>query len=316
MTIQTPLSPMIPPICDYEGSGYQAEFWQGRGREYEDEAERIALRKLLPAAGKRCAEFGAGFGRLSDELRRFDQVVLIDYSRSLLQQARAHLGDDPRYIYVAADINALPFAPDAFDAATLIRVIHHSAAPLTTLQSIRATLTDSATFVLEFANKRNVKAIARYWLGRQQWSPFDRAPVEFVKLNFDFHPAAMRGWLADAGFAPGQTLAVSMLRADALKKRLPLNALLAIDRLMQPTGALLPLSPSVFVRCMPVANTAGAMPKTPESAVVPFDRLFVNPNRRDSTLRREGDWLLCPQTGTRWPIHDGLYDFKSGTAPD
>jgi hypothetical protein len=29
-------------ICDYEGSRYRYDFWEGKGREYEDMAERIA----------------------------------------------------------------------------------------------------------------------------------------------------------------------------------------------------------------------------------------------------------------------------------
>ena len=34
------------PVCDYEGSCYQTEFWEQGGREYEDRVERIALRHL------------------------------------------------------------------------------------------------------------------------------------------------------------------------------------------------------------------------------------------------------------------------------
>ena len=40
-----------PPVCDYEGSDYQARFWEDQGREYEDRVERIALRRLMPAGG-------------------------------------------------------------------------------------------------------------------------------------------------------------------------------------------------------------------------------------------------------------------------
>jgi len=31
-----------PPVCDYEGSDYRSRFWEGQGRDYEDQAERIA----------------------------------------------------------------------------------------------------------------------------------------------------------------------------------------------------------------------------------------------------------------------------------
>jgi len=181
------MEPQTPAVCDYEGSTYRKDFWEGKGREYEDAVERIALRRLLPPAGRRYVEFGAGFGRLADEATRFDQVVLVDYSRSMLQDAQSRLGRSKRYLYVAADIYRLPFAPNAFDTAILCRVIHHLADAPAALRQIRASLTPGATFILEYANKQHLKAILRYFLRLQSWSPYSPEPVEFVKLNFDFH---------------------------------------------------------------------------------------------------------------------------------
>ena len=187
----------------------------------------------------------------------------------------------------------------------MVRVIHHMPDPLRVLRNIRGTLTPGATFILEFANKRNAKAIARYMLRKQTWSPFDKAPVEFVELNYDFHPEAMRGWLDEAGFVPGTTLAVSSLRIGALKRRVPLNVLTTAERVIQPTGAVLPLSPSLFVR-----NQIKGAKNAPKQAVTPLASLFVNPDDPSSTLVREGDTLRCPKSGARWAIHDGIYDFK------
>src|SRR5512139_3715434 len=81
-----------PRICDYEDSAYRTDFWEGQGREYEDLAERIALRYLLPPAGRRVIDIGAGFGRLCEFYNRFEQAILLDYSSSLLRQAQAQLG--------------------------------------------------------------------------------------------------------------------------------------------------------------------------------------------------------------------------------
>ncbi|MEY4221998.1 MAG: hypothetical protein RL334_640, partial [Chloroflexota bacterium] len=92
------------PVCDYTHSNYQQEFWGQGARAYEDLAERIALRKLLPRGGQLCLEVGAGAGRLTDELQAFGRVVLLDYSRTQLQQAQARLGRSARFIYVAADV--------------------------------------------------------------------------------------------------------------------------------------------------------------------------------------------------------------------
>ncbi len=293
----------LPEICDYEGSGYRTDFWEGKGRDYEDAVERITLRRLLPAQGQRYIEFGAGFGRLIDMAANYNQVVVFDYSRSLLQQARERLGTSDRYIYVAADLNHLPFAPNSFDVATMIRVMHHMPQPPHVLSEIRATLTPQARFILEFANKLNLKAIIRYIAGKQDWNPFSSEPVEFVKLNFDFHPEQMRAWLDEAGFRSERTLAVSWLRAGFFKRRFPLNLMKQIDSVLQYLGPVLPFAPSIFVK-----NRTNSE-ETPQP-VVPVEQLFVNPTQKDSVLLREGDTLRCLKTGMLWKMHDGIYDFK------
>jgi SAM-dependent methyltransferase len=290
-----------PAICDYEGSSYRTDFWEGKGREYEDAVERIALRALLPPAGQRYVEFGAGFGRLINEAGRYDQVVLVDYSRTLLAEAQARLGRSERYLYVAADVYNLPFVTNAFDVAIMCRVIHHLADVPAALRQIRASLTPGATFILEFANKRNLKAIARYLLGRQDWNPFASEPVEFVKLNFDFHPAYIQQALQAAGFVPGPRRNVSMLRLGLFKTVLPLGAMLALERLIQPTGSLLPISPSIFVR--------NGVPGSPRP-VVARESLFKCPACGSADLRRDGDMLVCRTNAERWAIRDGIYDFK------
>jgi ubiquinone/menaquinone biosynthesis C-methylase UbiE len=239
-----------PPVCDYEGSDYQASFWEQGGREYEDRAEAIALQHLLPASGRLLLELGAGAGRNTPRYAGYERIVLLDYSRTQLEQARARLGDSPRYIYVAADIYRLPFVDGLFDGATMIRTLHHMQDAPRALARVRRALGPGAVFVLEYANKRNLKAILRYWLGRQSWSPFTPEPVEFAALNFDFHPKAIRHWLTDLGFRVEKTRTVSHFRAGPLKRMVPAKALAALDGLFQPSGALFQLTPSVFVRAV------------------------------------------------------------------
>src|SRR5258708_35134753 len=93
-----------PAVCDYEGSTYRKDFWEGKGREYEDAVERIALRRLLPPAGQRYVDFGGGFGRLVGEAGRYDQVTLVDYSRTMLQDAQSRLGRSERLLDVSAAV--------------------------------------------------------------------------------------------------------------------------------------------------------------------------------------------------------------------
>ncbi|HLF03205.1 MAG TPA: methyltransferase domain-containing protein [Anaerolineales bacterium] len=288
------------PVCDYEGSNYQSEFWDRGEREYEDRAERIALNAFLPKAGKLALELGAGAGRLTPLLAMFERVVLLDYSRTQLQQARARLGDSNRYTFVAANVYQLPFGPGIFDGATMIRVIHHLADAPAALKEIRSVLAPGATFILEFANKQNWKAIFRYLLRQQAWSPFALEPVEFVKLNFDFHPRAIRGWLNEIGFNVEHQRTVSHYRLGLLKRTIPANVLAAVDGLIQPTGDLLQFSPSVFAKCV-VRGERGAREIRDIREILRCPLCKGNLN---------GDDTLSCESGHRWGYRDGVYDFK------
>lgn len=289
---------------DYEGSDYEERFWARGGREYEDRAERIALRKLLPPEGRRLVDLGAAFGRLADLYRGYQQVILLDYSRSLLRQAQARLGHDPRFLFVAANIYHLPLADGAVDTAVMVRVMHHLADVPAALAQIRRALAPGGVFVAEYASKRHLKAIARYALRRQAWSPFDPEPYEFVPLNFDFHPAWMAQRLQEAGFRVERELAVSHFRHPLLKRLVPAGALAAADGAVQGVGALWKLTPSVFVRC----RAAGQPP-----AALPAD-LFRCP-RCAGALASEPDRLRCVGCGVAWSTAGGLYDFKEPLAP-
>lgn len=166
----------LPPVCDYEGSDYRTRFWEGQGRDYEDQVERIALRRLMPPAGDTLIEIGAGYGRLAHEYRGYGRVVLFDYSRSLLREAQAQLENDPRFIYVAGNWYTMPFVDGLFSTLVQIRTLHHAADAPALFYELARIARPQGCYVLEFANKKNLKAIARYWVGRQAWSP-DRKSV-------------------------------------------------------------------------------------------------------------------------------------------
>ena len=298
----------VPPVCNYEGSDYQTSFWDQGGRQYEDRAEAIALKRLLPARGRLLLELGAGAGRNTPRYTGYERIVLLDYSRTQLEQARARLGDSPRYVYVAADIYKLPFVDGLFDGATMIRTLHHMAEPTKALRQVRNVLRSpdavsgqpGASFILEYANKLNLKAILRYWLRQQTWSPFTLEAVEFAALNFDFHPKVVRQWLTESGFTIGKTLTVSHFRIGLLKRIVPPGWLAALDGLLQPTGELFQLTPSVFVGAVASGETAlaaaGAFFKCPECAHAP--------------LEEHPDHLACPACGRKYAFRDGIYDFK------
>jgi ubiquinone/menaquinone biosynthesis C-methylase UbiE len=293
-----------PPVCNYEGSDYQQSFWEQGGREYEDRAEAIALKRMLPANGKLMLELGAGAGRNTPRYDGYERIVLLDYSTTQLAQAQEKLGTSPKYIYVAADIYRLPFRDRQFDAATMIRTLHHMADAPKALKQVRNILRPTAVFILEFANKLNFKSILRYLLLRQKWNPFSLEPVEFVKLNFDFHPKAIRNWLMELGFSIEKTLTVSHFRLGLIKRLVPARLLAALDGLFQPTGEFWQFTPSVFVRAKVNDNT-----QSEEIASNVID-LFKCPDCEGEKLEDQQDHLHCPICESNWAVRDGIYDFR------
>lgn len=290
----------LPPICDYENSDYQTTFWDEGGRAYEDQVEAVALRRLLPENGKLMLEIGAGAGRNTPRFQAYERVVLMDYSLTQMQQAQARLGRGERYVYVAADVYRLPFVDGLFDGATMIRVLHHIAEPPQALAQIRRVLQSNAIFILEFASKKNLKAIFRYLLRRQDWSPFTLDAVEFVPLNFDFHPQAVRGWLAETGFDLQRQLTVSHYRIGALKRIVPTKLLVALDSAAQLTGDWWQLTPSVFTRSQAIG----------ESPVVAPGTFFRCPRCQQPLTDETAKEIICSGCGKHWPIVDGIYDFR------
>ncbi len=296
-----------PPICDYEGSDYQTRFWEKANRAYEDRVEQIALRRLLPSGGDRLLEIGAGAGRNTPRYHNFQNIILLDYSLTQLQQAQERLGVNPRLIYVAGDAYRLPFTKGVFDCATMIRTLHHMADVPAVFQQIRRVMAHQGVFILEYANKKHLKAIGRYLLGLQDWNPFTLQPVEFVELNFDFHPRYIERELEKAGFEVNRKLTVSHFRLDLLKRLIPASLLAGLDAAVQHTGRWWQLSPSVFMH-----NTAVG-----DESVHPTDAnlssLFQCPACGHTPLEEETDHMWCPGCSTGWPIRNGIYDFREKT---
>ncbi len=290
-----------PRICDYGDSTYRQDFWEGQGRDYEDAVERAVLKRLLPARGARLLEVGAGFGRLTKEYRSFRQVVLLDYSLEQLQYARGIYGDED-FLYVAADAYRMPFQPGVFDAATMIRVIHHFENVPAALGQVGDALAQGGRFILEYANKRNLKAMLRHLFSLSDWNPYTLDPVEFVKLNFNFHPQYMRRSVAELQFELRQVLPVSWFRLGLLKGIAPARLLADMDAVMQRSGW--EISPSIFLDLQFTgAASEGAVSHTADPLAILRCPLSA------SWLRREGD-ILISDSGNRWAIRDGVYDFR------
>jgi SAM-dependent methyltransferase len=283
------------PLCDYEGYDYEGVFWAGR--DYEDAVERIALQNLLPRRGERLVEIGAAYGRLADMYRGYERVILLDPAKSQLREAQQRLGGDRRFLFVVGDIYRLPLASDALDVAVTVRVLHHLTDLAAAFGEMQRILRPAGSYVLEYANKRNLKAILRHVVGRSSSSPFSPEPVEYAPFHFDFHPSFVEQRLRDAHFALERGLAVSSLRLGLLKRVVPHSWLIRADGALQSPTAALKLAPSMFLRAR--ADKEGQV----------SERLFRCPACENEELEEKSSALLCGVCGRNWPLEDGIYDF-------
>lgn len=295
------------PVIDYEGSGYRQDFWEGQGREYEDAVERIVLRRLLPSQGGRIAEIGAGFGRLADLYLGYEQIVLFDYSRTMLSDAVRRWGDDKRFVFVAGNLYQMPLADQSLDALVMVRVMHHLADIPAALARLQALLHKDSTAVLEYASKRNLKAVLRWLTRRQSWSPFDPAPLEFVAMNFDFHPGWMGAKLKDAGLTVHRRYGASHFRLRTLKRSLPAQALARVDSWLFDIGGRFPLAPSVFVQ----AQAPDAPSRSQTDASAAHSMLFRCPACGTHPLSALSPVeLQCPSCARKYVQRESIWDFK------
>jgi ubiquinone/menaquinone biosynthesis C-methylase UbiE len=243
-------------MATYEDLGYRDVFWAARA--YEDACDRIALRALLPPGGARLIEVGAGFGRLAGEYAAYGAIVLLDSSEVHVAVVRETLGHDPRFEVTLGDALALPYADGYFDAAVCVRMLHHFEDPEPVLAELARVVRPGGSLVLEFANKRNLKAIARRLLGRQSWSPFELGAVAYKPYHFDHAPVSVRRSLRAAGFSVRRTRANSLFRLPGLCRWLPAGLLAQVESVLQePLGSITP-GPSVFM----LARRTGRPPRT------------------------------------------------------
>ena len=234
------------PLATYEDLGYRDLFWAAR--RYEDACDRIAIRALLPPSGDRLIEVGAGFGRLAGEYQGYGEVVLLDSSEVHVAAAREALASDARIQVVLGDARALPYPDGYFDTTVCVRVLHHFADPGPVLAELGRVTRPGGVVVLEYANKRNLKSIARRVLGRQTWSPFELGSVEYKPFHFDHAPVGIRRALLRADLRIESMRSASLFRLPPLTRRLPLSLLVAAEgRLQAPLGPITP-GPSVFLR--------------------------------------------------------------------
>lgn len=227
-------------------------YWDGR--DYENQSEIVAIRRLI---GKRhfrhAVDIGGGYGRLCVLLQEYaDNVTLAEPSQQQLDIAADYLKGHPRIDRKLMQVEDLKFEDRSVDLFTMIRVMHHLPDPSKPFAELARCLSDDGYLILEMANyshfRNRVKHLAK---GRQlPVEPVDIRSAEnrnadeipFVNHN----PKTVIKQLAHAGLRVEKTLSVSNLRSPGLKKVLPQKLMVTIEKALQEPLASSHFGPSVF----------------------------------------------------------------------
>lgn len=228
-------------------------YWEGR--DYENEAERLAIMRLLRGKHfKTAADIGGGYGRLCIFLKQYaDKVTLAEPSQQQLDIAKEFLKDHPEIDKVLTQADSLKFKDKTLELITMIRVMHHLPDPSAEFQEIKRVLADDGYFILEIANYSHARNRLKHLIKGQKLplEPVDirseenkkEGEIAFVNHN----PKTVIKQLAHAGLRVEKVLSVSNLRSTTLKKYVPRNIMLAAERVMQPTLARSYFGPSTFL---------------------------------------------------------------------
>jgi hypothetical protein len=132
--------------------------------------------------------------------------------------------------------------------------------------------------------------------------------VEFVKLNYDFHPEWMDAQLRAVGLAVQRQLAVSHFRLPIFKQRIAASRLAQLDSWLFAVGGAFPLAPSVFAQ----ASATGALQRpTLSTAPAEVGALFRCPQCGIEGLAQVADdRLSCPGCAATYRKLDGVWDMK------
>jgi SAM-dependent methyltransferase len=240
-------------LAYYDDDGFNyMDFWSGRA--YEHEAEVMAIRRLL--RGRRfgeAADIGGGYGRLSVVLSEFaDKVILVDSSSKQLALAADFLADHPGVEKRLMDAASLDIRDASVDLVAMVRVLHHLPNPDAELAEVSRILRPGGTAIVEVPNVAHALNRVRFMVRRERLpvtahdirSPETRKRGGVPYVNH--HPATVARQFRAAGLQVKRVLSVSNLRHPFLKKALPARAILAVERIAQPSLARIQFGPSMF----------------------------------------------------------------------
>lgn len=241
----------------YDNYDYPS-YWTSR--KYEHQSEIFAIRSFLQKVPKinKILEIGAGYGRLTATyIFRAHKVILTDPSAQLLRLARSKYLKKKQIKFIQTTIQNLPkkIKRGTVDVAIMIRVLHHLENPDQAFEIVSNLLPKGGYFILEFANKRHLKATISQFLKGNFTFPIDIFPTDKRNTKrrkktlpfYNYHPDQIVDKLKAHGFKIIEKRSVSNIRSPFFKKIFTTHALLSAEKILQKPLSLFNFGPSIFI---------------------------------------------------------------------
>jgi ubiquinone/menaquinone biosynthesis C-methylase UbiE len=287
------------PYSLYEGIEYK-QFWSGLPKHKQDELEHAILRNLIPVSGTRIIDVGCGYGRLADDyMGRFQQVIMVDGSMSLLRQA--YEKTNGQAIYIACDVNHLPFRSAAFDVVLMIRVFHHIENSRGCLYELHRLLSKDGRLVFSYCNKQNARRVIS-WLARTTTvNPYSTEPVGVGSTFISHHPNAIHKILIETGFSNIHDYGAGVV--DWLAGRIGLRGRwIASAVQLAPFFAMSKIAPWIFCQ-------ADAKENNNINDAEGITDILQCPSC-DSSLSDGQKGYMCRTCKNHYPIENGIIDLR------
>lgn len=307
-------------VAQYDKYNYDyTDYWNNR--EYEHAAEHKAIASLLrKESGKRFIDIGGSFGRnLPLYAHKYDEVIIMDYSlKTLLKYEKKILDAYPNAKLVAGNVYNFPFLDGSFDGALMVRVLHHINEPNKYFEGVADILTENGLLVQEFANKVHIKAVIK-WVLKRQFENFDTTPYqqeshegqglegsEEKSIFLNFHPKAIKEMMEGSSLHITHKTGCSFLRSPAIKRLLPVSAMLAGESILKSTLGWTNIPPSIIYKASKVTGkkrTANKLNKT-------FSEILACPDCR-KPLEISHNNATCSQCNKTYEKHSTIWDLRT-----
>lgn len=223
------------------------QYWQGR--EYEDQSEVLAIRKLLTGQHfLRAVDIGGGFGRLTKIVKEFcDDVLLLEPSAKMRSLAKKDFKTQ------AGTMEKTKLEDQSQDLVTSFRVLHHVPDLAPAFAEVHRILKPGGVFLFEFANSTNFKARLQSLISGQPilLTPIERRSQNNIRnasISFvNHHPETVIKILKLNSLEPINILSVSNLRLPILKRIMTPKSLVTLETKLQQVLSKFYFGPSIFV---------------------------------------------------------------------